>query len=361
MEENKKTNHRGFKIFIIIFLLSSLFLLKEENQEKLIKIFDSIGGKEKVLRLNHSFKHNGDIEDINFYDGNIIKWTNSKISFMKTDGTIILEKQFNFQDPSIYFGDKYIYALDKSTGDIYSFNKNGDTIDRIQLNKEIFNIKECYNNLIYQTKSMNMESLSILDKDMVLIGNYTYEDNNILTSSTNKDGSLNTIAILNFKEDILKSQIESYGENNSKIISLDIEGEIVVYLKNIEDDNLVALTDRAVYFINNGKLMWKKQFELIKDIYISQDKIFILYSNYLETIDFEGRTLNKVGFSEEYKKIVPMNNKIIIYNDYNLILIDGDEQILKHNESIIGVYANKDKILIWGPEDLKTYDITNKR
>lgn len=361
MEENKKTNHKGFKIFIIIFLLSSFFLLREGNQNKLINLFGSIVKSEKVLTLNSTFKHDGDIEEINLYDDNIVKWSHNKISFLKADGSIILEKQFNFQDPGIYYGENNIYVTDKSTGDIYTFNRKGDTIDKIKLDKEIFNINESYNNLIYHIKNNNIESLSIYNQGKVLIGNHSYENKNILTSTTNEDGTINTISLLNLEDGIVKSRIESYKDDNSKLNSLDLEGEIVVFLKHTKDNNLIALTDRSLYRIKNGKIMWKKQYNLIKDIYISNDNVFLLYSNYLETIDYEGRTKNKIGFNEEYNKILPLNNDMVLYNDNSIVVINGEEEILKHNDSIIAVFSSKDNLLIWGTEDIKTYKITNKR
>lgn len=361
MEENKKTSHKGFKLFIIIFLILSVFLLKKENQNKIVELFDSLGNKEKVLWLTNSFKNDGDIEDINIYDDNIIKWSNNKITFMKIDGKIILEKEFKFTEPSIYFGDNYIYVMDKSTGDIYSLDKNGETVDRLQLNKEIFNIKVSNESLIYHIKSPNEENISILDKDKVLTGNHSYENKNILTFVVNKNGKTNALSILNLNEGMLKSQIETYGENNEKLSSLDIEGEIVLFLEFTSTDDLIALTDRALYSINNGKIMWKKQYDLIKDIYLKDEKIYILYSNYLESVDLDGRTESKLGFTEEYKKIVSFGKRILLYGDNNVVIVEGDKQILKHNENILGVFTSKNKILIWGPEEIMLYELSNKR
>lgn len=361
MEDNKKSSLKGFKIFIIIFLILSMFLLKEDNQNKLMRFLDSIGGKAKVLELVDSFENEGDIENINIYDGTVVKWGNNKISFMKTDGTLILEKELNFTDPFIYYGDKYIYVMDKSTGDIYSFDKKGETIDRLQLSKEIFNIKESHQNLICHIKSLDVESISILDKNRASIGNHSYEKKNILTYTTNNEGTISAISLLVLNEGVLKSQIECYGENNEKINSLDIAGELVIYLDFSEKGEIIALSDRSLYFIKDGKVMWKKQFDLIKDIYLRKDKIYILYSNYLEAIDFNGRTQNKIGFAEEYKKILPFEEKTLIYGDNYITIIERDKQILKHEDKINGVFISKGQILLWNPDQIKTYKLSNKK
>ncbi len=361
MEENKKTSHKGFKLFIIIFLILSIFLLKKENQNKIVELFDSIGNKEKVLWLTNSFKNDGDIENINIYDDNIVKWSNNKISFMKTDGKIILEKGFEFTDPSIYFGKNNIYVVDKSTGDIYFLDKNGETIDRIKLNKEIYNLKESNANLIYHIKSPNQENISILNKENLLIGNYSYDNENILTFVVSKNGTTNAVSVLNFNEEILKSKLEIYGQNNEKLNSLDIEGEIVLFLEFTSNEDLIALTDRALYSIKEGKIKWKKQYDLIKDIYLEDEKIYILYSNYLESIYLDGRTENKIGFTEEYKKILPFGRKILLYGDNNITILEGDRQILKHNENMQRVFTSNNKIFVLSSDEILLYELKNKK
>src|SRR5690606_38858562 len=126
-----------------------------------------------------------------------------------------------------------------------------------------------------------------------------------------------------------------------------------------QKEEIIVLTDRNLYFINNGKIMWKKQFDLVKDIYLEKDKIYILYSNYLESIDFDGRVVNKVGFTEEYKKILSLEEKILLYGDNHLVIIQDGKEILKHIEEIKKVFANKDEILVLGHEDIKIYEVSN--
>ncbi|WP_313755911.1 DUF5711 family protein [Tissierella sp.] len=360
MEENKKFGSKGFKIFIIIFLTLSMFLLKEENQNKLINFINSVSGKEKVLELVNSFKNNGDIQNINIYDKTIVKWSNNKISFMKIDGTPILEKEFNFTEPYISYGDKYIYVADKSTGDIYCLDKNGETKDRLQLNKEIFNLKESHENLIYHIKSPDTENIKIIDKDGALILNQSYEGENILTYNTNNQGNLSAISSLSLNGEILKSKIDCYGENNEKLNSIDIDSEIIIYLDFTAKDDIIALSDSSLYFIKEGKTIWEKQFDLIKDIYLGKDKVYILYSNYLEIIGFDGKSENKISFTDDYKKILPFQGGFLIYGDNKVVIIEGNKEILKHEDNIIRILTNKDQILLWGPEEIKVYRISSK-
>lgn len=359
MEKNKKANLKGFKIFIMIFLILSVFLLREENQNRLIRFLNSIGGKEKVLKLVDSFEGK-DIEDISIYDNTIIKWSNNKASFIKFDGTIILEKEFNFQEPAVYYGDKYIYIMDKSTGDIYTFNNQGDTIDRMQLEKKIFNLKESHENLIYHIKDLDMESIRILNKDRILLGTYSYKDNNVLSYATNKEGKKSVISLLDLSKEALKTQIEVYGENKEKLNELDIKDEIVLYVDFTSKDEIVALSDSGLYFIRNGKIMWRKQFDLIKDIYLEDNKVNVLYSNSLETIDFDGRTENKISFSEDYEKILPFEGMLLIYGSTDMIILQEGKEVLRHEDSIVKVATDKGNIVLWNTDGVSIYKVSNK-
>lgn len=359
MEGDKKENHKGFKIFVIIFLVLSMFLLNEKNQEKLIKFFDSIGSKKNTLELVNSFKDNKSLGSVNIYDNNMIKWDGNKLSFLKIDGTIILEKEFNFADPFIYYGQNYIYIMDKSTGDIYSLDKNGQTISRNQINREIFNLKESNGYIIYHIKNNEQEAIKVLDGDNAVVGSNSYEDKNILAYEVNKNGKKRSLSLLDFNGDILKSQIEIYGENNKNIGSVDIGGEIVVYLHFISKDELIALTDHNIYCIKENEVLWKRQFDLIKDIYIEKD-IYILYSNYLESIDFKGETKNKIGFTEDYRKIEEFNGNILAYGEKGISIVEDNKEILKHTDDIKEVRTSKNNILIWNNDEVKIYRFLNK-
>ncbi len=363
MEESKKKGNKKFKMFIIIFIIAILFFSKKENQEKLIEILNSIKINQKTLKLIESFPVEEDVKDLDLYDKNIMKWRDNKLSFLELDGTLSLEKEFNLEEPYIFFGEKYIYGIDKSSGDIYFLDKKGETINRIQLKTQIFNIKESHSNLILHIRNLNMESINILDKDGNLIGNNLVKDRNILTYSTNKDGSKYVLSLLNLKEGAIKSQIEIFDINGEKLASIDLEKEIVVNLEFTDNEEVIILTDKGLYYIKDNKILWKKQFDLIKDIYLDKDKIYVLYSNYLESIYFDGRTKSKMSFSEEYKKILSLDKHIFLYGDKYIVGIQDEKEILKYesDEKILGLYGTKSNLMIWNPNKVNIFSITNKK
>ena len=355
--EEEKHKHNKFKIFIIIFIIGSLILFKEENQKIIVEKIKSINVKEKNLELVYSFSNEEDILDLNIYDDRIVKWNNNKISILNLDGTKIIDKDFNFEKPSIYYGKHNIYPMDKSTGDIYSLDNTGETINRLRLDKEIFNFEELNENIIYHEKSPELETINILDKEKVEIGKYSYENKNILSYSINEKETKSVIGVIEVDEEGIKSHLDVYGKKNEKLNEININGEIVVYLKITDRDEIIVLTDSGIHFIKKGEILWTKKLNLIKDIYIKDENIYVLHSNYLETINFKGDTKDTVGFTEEYKKMYPFRNGTLLYGDKHMVMAENGKIVLKKEENIIGLYTSGDKILVWGPEEIKTYRV----
>lgn len=358
MEESKGKTGKTFKIFILIILILLIFVFKGKHEIKILNFINSFKSSEKTLLLTNSFD-NDNILDINIYNKNIAIWKNNKISFVKTNGEMILEKEFNFLDPAIHYGERYIYPFDKATGDIYFLNKNGETLDRLRLGKEIFNMREINEHLLFHSKDGSVEKIDILDKDWVLIGNPAFEEKNMLSYDINKKGSKILVSVLNLNDHILKSETHYYGGNNEKLDLLTFDGEIVLFNKLVNDDAEVVFTDKALYYIEEKGIIWEKEFNFVKDIYM-EDEISILHGNYLETIDFKGQTKYKVGFTKTYKSILSFNGGILLYGDEGLAVTKKGEIVLDHNEPILKVLTNGSEILILGPGSLNIYKLVNK-
>lgn len=358
MEENKKNTRKGLKVFILFLLIIIIFLFNKNNQIRILDFINFFKMRDKTLLLTNSFD-NDNIKDINIYNNTMAIWKDNKLSFMKTDGEMILEKEFNFIEPAIYYGENYIYPFDKATGDIYFLRENGETVDRLQLGKEIFNINEINEHLICHSKIGNTEKIDILDKDWVLVGSPAFESKNILSYDINKRGNKILVSVLDLNDNILKSEIHYYGQSNEKIDLLTIEEEIILFNELIKDATEIILTDKSLYYVENNEIMWEKQFNLIKDIYI-RDEIFLLHGNYLETINLNEETIHKIGFTKHYNNMTNFNGGTLVYGDENLAVINKGELILEHEESILKAYTNGNDIIILGPEVLNIYKLVNK-
>lgn len=353
-EESIK-KHKGFKIVILIILIVGIIVLKEENRDKLFSFLSSFRGGEIEIQLLNSINIPETL-NIEVYGDNICVWRDNKISFFDMDGNLEVEKQFSFESPLLHFGDNYIYIGDKSTGDIYKLDKDGETVKRMDFEKPFFNIVEKNKNTIYHTKLENSEDIYLYDKNDDMIAEYSFLDKNILSYEMENAPKQYTISILDLSENKLTSKIEYYDKKNEKLYDLEIDEEIVIYSQFIDKHNMAALTDKSLYSIKDAEIIWQKSFNLIKDIYI-EDNIYILYSNYLESINAQGKTVKKIGFTEDYQKIIPFNRDILVYGQNGFSLVSNGKEILKHEGEIDLLASSKNSIIILKDDKLDIYKV----
>src|SRR5690606_32293768 len=162
--------------------------------------------------------------------------------FLNLDGSIILEKDLNFENPHVVFGVKTIYLMDKNTGDLYLLNREGETIKRIELDEKIIKLEESLDGVIINTKSEDMESIQILNFNGEPIRKHNIDDKNILNYAVSENNQNYLISYLNLGEGSLKSDVLIYSIEGIELAKLDISEEIVFLNEFIRDD-IILLTD----------------------------------------------------------------------------------------------------------------------
>ncbi|HFL3828514.1 TPA: DUF5711 family protein [Clostridioides difficile] len=346
MQENAQ--NKGLKLFIIILIGIILLFSKEENQKKAIKFIEDIKISKKNLKVIESIPINEGIDDIFFYEKGIMVWKDKKLTRLNIDGSKEWEKEFNIDNPKISFGEENIYVYEKPTGNIYFLNAMGETVHRIELKAKINNVVENFRNLLVHIKKENIESINILDKKGKIIVNSLIKDGNILTYAMDKDNKNYVISILNLKDKKLKSEIHVFEMGGKSLFNIEIQDEIILYSSFIDSDKIITMTDKGLYLINDGNILWKKQFQLIKDICINNDKINILFGNTLETISIDGRVEEKHSFSEEYKKIFIYDKYLVVYGDEYIIGLKNGKEVFKYKseERIHKVIQGEQKLIL---------------
>ena len=264
------------------------------------------------------------------------------------DGTKEWEKEFNLDDPKIVFGENNIYVYEKPTGDIYFLNERGETVERIQLETKINNIVESYGSILIYIKKANMESINILDKEGKIIENTLIKNGNILTCSMAKDNATYSISTLNLKDEDLRSEIQVFKIGGEPLFTHKFINEILLYSNFIEDNKLIVMTDKSLYSISEGNVLWEKQIQLIKDINVHEDSIDILFGNTLDTISMDGKVKRKYSFSEEYKKIITYNKYLVIYGDEYIMVLEDGKEIYKYRseDTILKVIQGKQNLIV---------------
>ncbi|NLN15264.1 MAG: hypothetical protein GX185_06640 [Tissierellia bacterium] len=358
MEDNHQSRHRTFKLFLLLLLIGVLFFIKKDNQDKLIMAFKSLSIRQKALELKNSLPVVPTMEDIMFIDDNMAYWNGDKLTIIDKKNNPILEKQFNFEEPYAYFGNKSIYVVDTSKGNLYILDHKGETRERVSINKAVFDLKEDYDNIIIHTKAQE-EELIFLDKKGLILRNHPLEEGDLLTYSLAEDGTIYSISNLVF-EDELTSWVYLYTIEGQLLENIPIVDEIIIYTQFVDHD-LVILTDRALYYIKDGKIHWKKPFSKIKDISI-KDKIYILHGDYLELIDFNGRTLEKIKVGTQYNRMLLSKSYTYLYGQEQILGLHDNEKILsyRHDTLIKKLIIDGDNIAILDKDGLHIYKLINK-
>lgn len=361
MEESTKTMSKGFKIFLIILIIGTLFFMKVENRDKLSNIIQDITVKEKSLDFISRIEMENGAESISLYDSTLIKWNNNNLSFLKSDGSVLWEKEYNFVDPLIHYGENWIYTIDKSTGHIYCMDNNGDTIYKAQLNESVFGVQESENNLIVHIKTSEGENIKILDETGNIILVHEEVDNNILYYDINKDKTNYSVSVLNMTGDAIRSQLGIYTIGGEKLEDVDFENGIIIKTKFIGKD-LLVLTDASLNYIKDGEVKWKRHFPGIKDFNLDGDKIQMLYDKNFETIGLDGKTIDKLVFAAEYTKIIPSDKFTILYGKHNIVGINGDKEIFdyKMDKEILSLYYNQSTVYIHNAEEIEMFKLKTK-
>ena len=361
MEESTKGNSLKIKIILIIIVIGVYLFSKVEYRHKITNIVQSITVKEKSLDFINRIEIEKGAESINLYDDTLVKWNKNSLSLLKADGIMLWEKEYDFVDPFIYYGEKWIYTIDKSTGHIYSMDKNGNTIYKAQLNESIFGINESNNNLIVHIKNEDGENIKILNETGDVIKEHGESENNILYYNINEAKTYFSVSVLDLTGDTMESHLGIYSIGGEKLHDVNFESAIIIKTEFIGEDTLV-LTDGNINYVKDGMVKWKRHFPGIKDFTLKDDKILILYDKNFETIGLNGKTIDKFVFAAEYNKIKPVDKFIFLYGKNNMVGIKNDREILnyKMDKEILGLYYSGSTVYIHNPEEIEIFKLKNK-
>lgn len=354
-----KQIHRGFKIFLLLLIVGILFFANKDHQVKFIEAYQSLTTREKSLEKIKSIDLDSNIR-VGFFDENIAQWDGDKLSIVDMNNNPIIEKQFNFETPEAIFGQYGSYIMDKSNGNIYIIDNKGETKERLILDHKIYNLLEEQDHIIVYTRSEEDENLVLFDNNGVLLRIHPVKDMSILTYNINEKNDRYLISNLNIQS-VLKSHMTIYSMDGEEINKMDISDEIIIFTKFVNED-LIALTDKCLYYIKDHKIHWKKSFSNIKDIELQNNEIYLLYGDHLEILNLEGRTIKKSFLNEQYRKMTNSEKYILLWGDYNLLGLQGNKEILKykHDTVIHDIILNKNYLGLMDSSTLHLFEVHNK-
>lgn len=364
MEKDIAKRPRGFKIFILILLLLIVFFSNEDIRLKFEDLIRKIGGNSKTLVLKDSFPIKINTENMKLYENMLIRWEEGSIIAVRIDGNKGWEKKSDFQEPLVSFGKNNIYFSEGSTGDIYYLSKEGKSIKRVEMKSQISRMFEKNNALIIAQNNDAGGKLSILDGNGKLIASSIFEDGYFLDLNVDDKKTKYGISTLNLDEDNMNSTFVLYEMNGKEINRYKFNDEILIFTQFVNNDNLILLTDSKIYFLKSNNIIWEKGMNKIKNIYVQDKNIYLLYDDTLEIINFEGKTEEKISLKEEYNKIIFFNDKyFLLFGDTYISGFSKEgKEVLKYKTDgeIKNVFANGKEVVVIFPEKIEIMEISNK-
>lgn len=346
--DSKRKNKSIFKIFAILLILIILIFSNKENQKKFINLINSRFVVSRDLEIATSIPVDTTINNIACYDDNIVVWQDNRLVRYSKEGSKEWEKEFNLSDPMVTFGEQRIFVYDKAIGDIYSLNPQGETLARFQIGLEIKNVVEVPEGFLMHYRQEKNEGIKILDNNGNLIADKLIENDNILAYCVDNSSKNYALSTMKLNDNYLKSEVQVYGMEGEFLSTTHLDDQLPLYLNFIDKNKLIAMSDRGLYFIDDGNSLWEKEIELTKDIFIANENICILYGNTFEAISYEGESQYKYSPSEECKRITTYKGNIVLYGSENIIALKDGKEVLRYKseDSIYKIIGGKDNLVI---------------
>lgn len=367
MEEKREgfRNKKSIKIVIILSIALIFLFSREEFRKKAANLISSFSKVEKTLKVQKTIPYDFESNSVKVYGDTIVNWDGEKIFAVNTNGEEIWRKNVTFENPIVLLGENYIYMCEGTTGDLYYLDFEGRLLHRYEAKDVITGIMESGQNLILLFNGAEKEKVNIIDGSGKLAANTLIEGERVTSCCVNEEGSTFSTATMKLDGDEITSKLILYKISGQKIDSLIFKDQIIVFSKFVSSDKLVALTEKGLYFIKDESILWQKDINCIKDIYIDtvENRIYLLYGNTMESISFNGRTDKKISLADEYNKIVKFQDNILVVGDENILGLNKGEEMLKYKseEEIEKVSTNEKNIVMFTEEKAKTMSMTNKK
>lgn len=342
----KKNNNKNkrIKLFILIFIFAIIVILNRDFIES-----NLLKDSNKTLQVIQKYPTiSGD--KIGFYDDLLIKWNGKSLIGINNDGTNKWEKKIDFDNPLVFLGKDTIYVCESNTGDLYFLDLNGKNIKRIEFKTQIKNIVEKDELIFITLESEEGEKLTVIDKEGVTQMSTSLNGERLVNFISNRDEDYIALSTLSIRDGDLNSRLIFYKGKGEHISDLDFHEEIITSIEFVDENSIAVFTDSKLYFIEDGKVSWKRELDRIKDMYVDKKNkdIYILTTNTLENISYDNKLKNSIHLEQDYKKVEGFNKEILLITDHEIIGFNRGRKNLKYDskEKIERVLTRDSNIIL---------------
>ncbi|WP_026895378.1 DUF5711 family protein [Clostridiisalibacter paucivorans] len=311
------------KILMLVLLLTTLFIvfLGKPFKNKILGFLDGDISIKAVNKIDAS-----NVQDIDFISDILIIKGNEDIKAYDIDGAMVWSKDRG-GNKNYYIGNDAIYESENKGNYVKAYNNKGKEIWNISKLDPIDKTIESNGGIFAITKTDNgFDKLILIDKDGNLISNCVFENESIIGAYYNEDSFCATT--LNIENEELKSTMYHYDLNGKLLWEVTFKNQIIAKVSFLSDRDTLILSDEKIMRYNKDKLLWSKEFEgILKDAEIA-DGIYLLFNNskdFVESIDFNGKTQYKNSLNIEGDSIFSSNRDIFIIGDKILVGYDNNK------------------------------------
>lgn len=329
-EYNKKKIGRVILLFIVLVILLSNGVIRDKISNLVIKDDKTL---EIINEINiESFKE----YQLAIVGNKIITYNKEEVwgYDFKGEGQVI--KEITINNPIIILDESYIYIVNKDSGEVQALNNEGKVEWGYKFDKRLdHGFTKGNHVVIISTTEEGYQEISIINSEGKLKGNTIIKNGQAVSADIYNDYDEVLIATINTLEQQIISNIIKYSKDGGLLWVETFKDEIIQEVKYMEDKSCIVITDKKIYHLNSQKeLLWSRENkDDIWDVKINNDDqlIIVLFKNYLETIDFDGRTKSKIGLDEEFDRVEYHGETIYLQNNINILGIRGNNIFLKCN------------------------------
>ncbi len=368
-EERQNVKKKKIGRFIVLFILIIMIFSNAAIRDK---IYSLLYKQNRTLNLVKEVNI-GIFEDYqaNVIDNKLLIYNNKVISAYDFEGNFHAIKEISYEKPIVHIGTNNIYVCNKGNSKISALDSNGDELWTYEVDQSISYITEKDKHLIVFLKDdKNIEWVNILDVKGNVVAKGNVADGKIISTDICKDEKDFVLGTINTSNEGMFSHLIKYSATNGIMWQEIIEDEIIESIDILINNSNLVVTDSKIYLLSEKKaLLWSREIsETICDMKIDRQekKIFILLGEkkcFLEIIDFNGRTINKIELDKSYDNINYYRGDVFLSNDNSIIAIKGNTKFLsfKSNDSIKGILVTQEYIILLQDEKIKFMKITSSK
>lgn len=310
-----------FAILFIIVIFLLVFFSFEGNQKKFVELLDKLDNTEKeVIEVKNISGSN-----FQYINGRLFTFNGEKLTSMDMEENLLWQKTFLVPNLIFTNNTSKMCVYNKEVGEVYVYNTNGETLFELKLDKEIFLVRLFEKGLSIHSKDESKDQITFYDYDGEIIKDLNYNDTFLVNYYMERD-YIYTSEII-YKTNGFQSNFIKL-ENDNKSVELDLENQIPIRREKI-GSNFTYLTDEGVIFTKGDKIIWKKNYPIIKDLLVDGEEVYVLYGDNFEVLNKSGEQLQKFTLALNYNKIYQHGKYIILVGDKDIILYRHREEVAK--------------------------------